>query len=48
VVDIESRAVEVWAPAVTTPVIERQQVTWHPAGVGEPLLISLAEVFEDL
>jgi Uma2 family endonuclease len=48
VVDIENRAVEVWAPAATTPVVERKQVTWHPAGVGEPLVISLAEVFEGL
>jgi Uma2 family endonuclease len=48
IVDIEGRAVEVWTPGATAPTIEGQQVTWQPAGAGEPLVISLTELFEDL
>jgi Uma2 family endonuclease len=44
-VDGDGRTVEVWTPEATVPVVERETVTWHPAGAAEPLVMSLAELF---
>ena len=44
-VDTESRAVEVWDPRATAPVIERRTLRWHPAGVDEALEIPIEAVF---
>jgi hypothetical protein len=45
VVDTDAGAVEVWAPEVAFPIIERERVTWRPPGAGEPLVIELADLF---
>ncbi len=44
IVDIQSRAVEVWTPEETFPALERERLIWHPEGAPEPLLIPVAEV----
>lgn len=44
IVDIGSRAAEIWTPDATTPEIERQQLVWHPEGAAQPLVISLNEI----
>jgi Uma2 family endonuclease len=45
VVDADAGAVEVWTPEAAFPVVERERVTWHPPGAGEPLVVELAGVF---
>jgi Uma2 family endonuclease len=47
-VDGDARSVEVWTPDATTPVIEHETVTWHPAGATEALMIGLRELFAPL
>jgi Uma2 family endonuclease len=42
-VDTDHRRVEVWTPEARFPVIESERVTWHPAGVREPLVIPISE-----
>jgi Uma2 family endonuclease len=48
IVDPERCCVEVWRPEVTFPVIEWAEVSWQPAGAGEPLRLSLAELFRPI
>ncbi|MBK8006356.1 MAG: Uma2 family endonuclease [Gemmatimonadetes bacterium] len=45
VVDPEQAQVEVWTPAATEPRVERNRLTWHPDGVGEPLTLALPALF---
>jgi Uma2 family endonuclease len=45
IVDPQERAVEVWTPEVTTPVIERERLTWTAPGDAAPLTVELAELF---
>ena len=45
VVDGADQSVEVWTPDVEFPVVERQQLGWHPAGAGQPFTLELAELF---
>jgi len=44
IVDIAGRAVEVWTPDATVPVIERERLVWQPSGAAEPLMIPLTEI----
>lgn len=44
IVDIAARAVEVWTPGATTPVIERERLEWRPEGAPEPLVVPLEEI----
>ncbi len=48
IIDIESRAVEVWTPEATFPVVERERLVWHPTGAPDPLLIPLPDVLPSL
>jgi Uma2 family endonuclease len=45
IVDARSRSVEVWTPGLDFPRVEREQLVWHPAGVGAPFTLALAELF---
>jgi Uma2 family endonuclease len=45
VVDPEQQLVEVWTPDATFPVVERERVTWAPAGASEPLVLEVAALF---
>lgn len=44
VVDIDARAIEVWTPEATFPVVERERVVWQPEGALEPLTIRIEEI----
>jgi Uma2 family endonuclease len=44
VVDIDARAIEVWTPEATFPVVERDRVIWRPEGTADSLEIALAEI----
>jgi Uma2 family endonuclease len=46
VVDTDLKAVEVWNPDATLPTVEREQLTWHPAGATEPFRLALAGLFD--
>jgi len=41
VVDPDQRTVEAWAPDDTFPTVERERVTWQPAGAGEVFVLEL-------
>lgn len=45
IVDIQNRRAEIWTPEQTSPAYEEHQLSWHPAGAPEPLIIDLAELF---
>jgi Uma2 family endonuclease len=47
IVDLDSRLVERWTPDDDRPEILTDVVTWHPEGTGQPLTISLAELFAE-
>lgn len=47
-VDPARMVVEVWTPADDFPAIASGQLTWHPAGAAEPLVIELAELLRDV
>jgi Uma2 family endonuclease len=44
-VDADAQTVEVWTPEAHFPVVEDQEIIWHPAGASEPLVINLTELF---
>jgi Uma2 family endonuclease len=46
VVDADAQEVEVWTPVDTLPTIERERVTWHPAGASAALEIEVADLFK--
>jgi Uma2 family endonuclease len=48
IVDPDARQVEVWAPDLTFPALERERVTWRPGGAGEPFTLELAELFRPI
>jgi hypothetical protein len=48
VVDGETHAVEVWTPEARFPAVERERVSWHPAGATAPLTIDLKELFQSI
>ncbi|AHG87815.1 protein of unknown function DUF820 [Gemmatirosa kalamazoonensis] len=45
--DPSARTVEVWTPDAHFPRIERERLAWHPEGAGEPLVITLADLFAE-
>ncbi len=46
IVDGDRRHVEVWAPEVRFPQLERERLTWLPAGASFPFTLELAELFK--
>jgi len=48
VVDGDERVVEVWTPQTQFPAIEREQLSWHPAGAGRPFTLDLAQLFRPI
>jgi len=46
-VDGDARVVEVWTPAALFPIVEHEEIRWHPAGAKEPLVIELVELFRE-
>ena len=45
IVDPAAAQVEVWTPALTFPVFERERLTWAPAGASVPFSLELPRVF---
>ncbi len=48
VVDGDERLVEVWTPETKLPVIERERVTWLPAGAGRAFTLELQDLFRPI
>ncbi len=48
VVDPDARAVEVWTPDASVPVVVRDTLIWAPAGANAPFALSLEELFRPL
>lgn len=48
IVDGDERVVEVWTPDATFPMIERDRLTWSPAGAMEPFTLELEELFRPI
>lgn len=48
IVDGDERVVEVWTPDATFPMIERDRLTWSPAGAVEPFTLELEELFRPI
>ncbi len=48
VVDGDQWVVEVWTPEARFPVVERERVTWHPAGAGRPFSLDLKALFRPI
>lgn len=44
----DERSVEIWTPRDDIPALECEHLVWHPAGVREPLTLSLEELFRPL
>ncbi len=47
-VDGDERLVEVWTPDIELPVVERERVTWHPAGASRAFVLELKELFRPI
>lgn len=48
VVEPEQQFVEVWRPEDHFPAIERQAITWAPAGAATPFTLELAQLFRPI
>jgi Uma2 family endonuclease len=48
VIDPDDRQVEVWTPADTFPHVERERLSWHPAGSDRPFVLDLVELFRPI
>ena len=48
IVDGDEQHVEVWAPDVQFPALEREQLRWHPTGATQPFALSVAELFRPI
>jgi Uma2 family endonuclease len=47
-VDGDERTVEVWTPDARFPTVERERLTWRPAGVERPFTLALADLFRPI
>jgi len=48
IVDGDEHQVEVWSPEVRFPTVERDRLSWHPAGASAPFILELTELFRPL
>jgi len=48
IVDGDEAVVEVWTPDIEFPIVERERVTWHPAGARTALVLDLMELFRPI
>ena len=48
VIDADEHFTECWSPSATFPTLERELLTWHPAGAGRPFELSLAELLRPI
>lgn len=47
-VDGDDGLIEVWAPDVEFPIVERERVSWHPAGARRAFGLDLKELFRPI
>jgi len=47
-VDGEAEVVEVWTPELKLPRVERERLTWQPAGAGSSFTLELRELFRPI
>jgi Uma2 family endonuclease len=45
VIDADEHLVECWTPSVMFPTVQRDRLSWHPAGASKPFELPLAELF---
>ena len=48
VVDADRHEVEVWTPDDTFPTVERERITWQPAGTSEPFVLEVKGLFRPI
>ena len=48
IVDPDAWQVEIWSPADTGPVLERERLVWHPAGATRSFELTLEELFRPI
>lgn len=48
VIDIDGGFAEAWRPESVQPELIRDRLTWHPAGVAEPFVMELEELFRPI
>jgi len=48
IVDLDARAVEVWTPSDRVPAVERERVTWIPAGAATPFELDVQRLFRPI
>jgi len=48
IVDPEAQIVEIWRPGDVFPRIERDEITWQPAGAPSPFSLRLAQLFRPI
>lgn len=48
IVDPENKVIEGWTPEARFPALERERVTWQPAGAGEQFVLELSELFRPI
>jgi Uma2 family endonuclease len=47
-VDGDAQLVEIWQPDAELPVIERNRLTWRPAGAARPFALELSALFRPI
>ena len=48
IVDPDAQCAEVWTPDAVFPTVERERVTWRPAGVVTPFELGLSALFREV
>jgi Uma2 family endonuclease len=48
IVDGDQHQVEVWTPEARFPRVERDRLSWHPAGATGPFTLDLADLFKPI
>jgi hypothetical protein len=47
-VDADAATIETWSPEIAFPRVERERVSWQPAGAAEPFSLALADLFRPI
>ena len=47
-IDAHGRVAELWTPETRFPRLERELITWHPAGASTPFTLELETLFRPL
>jgi Uma2 family endonuclease len=48
IIDADEQLVECWSPSVTFPTLERDRLSWHPAGASRSFELPLSELFRPI